>query len=146
MNNNEILKRFKKALCEEGIMKSEIDNILGILEEILPTEKRNTNDDLIKYAEKIYQKKYGDEEIFVQYPLSAKIRIDLNKFRKIFNIDFKEYKRYIEWLLECNEEKMNIYDLCNNKLYKKFQENYEKDSSIIEEKKELNSKRILRLD
>ena len=145
MNNNEILKRFKKALCEEGIMKSEIDNILGILEEILPIEKRNTIDDLIKYSEKIYQKKYGDDEIFVQYPLSAKIRIDLNKFRKIFNIDFKEYKRYIEWLLECNEEKMNIYDLCNNKLYKKFQDNYEKDSSIIEEKKELNSKRILRI-
>ena len=143
MTNEEILRKFKRALAEEKI--EDADNIVAILEEVLPLEikKTITVDDIIKHAERIYQKKYGIDEIFVQYPISAKIRVDVDKFRKSFKLGYNEYKNFIVWLLECNEDRMNVYDLYNEKLYNKFKENYEEDKEIIKEKKKLNTKRIM---
>ena len=145
MTNEEILRKFKRALAEEKI--EDADNIVAILEEVLPLEikKTITVDDIIKYAEKIYQNKYGKDEIFVYHPLSAKIRVDLDKFRKLFKLGYNEYKNFIVWLLECNEDRMNVYDLYNEKLYNKFKENYEEDKELIKEKKKLNTKRILQI-
>ena len=145
MTNEEILRKFKRALTEEKI--EGVDNIVSILEEVLPLEikKTITVDDIIKYAERIYQKKYGIDEIFVQYPISAKIRVDVDKFRKSFKLGYNEYKNFIVWLLECNEDRMNVYDLYNEKLYNKFKENYEEDKELIKEKKKLNTKRILQI-
>ena len=145
MTNEEILRKFKRALAEEKI--EDADNIVSILEEVLPLEikKTITVDDIIKHAEKIYQNKYGKDEIFVYYPLSAKIRVDVDKFRKSFKIGYNEYRNFIVWLLECNEDRMNVYDLYNEKLYNKFKENYEEDKELIKEKKKLNTKRILQI-
>jgi len=145
MTNEEILRKFKRALTDEKI--EDADNIVSILEEVLPLEikKTITVDDIIKYAERIYQKKYGIDEIFVQYPISAKIRVDVDKFRKSFKLGYNEYKNFIVWLLECNEDRMNVYDLYNEKLYNKFKENYEEDKELIKEKKKLNTKRILQI-
>ena len=145
MTNEEILRKFKRALAEEKIEGT--DNIIAILEEVLPLEikKTITVDDIIKHAERIYQKKYGIDEIFVQYPISAKIRVDVDKFRKLFKLGYREYRNFIVWILECNEDRMNVYDLYNEKLYNKFKENYEEDKGIIQEKKELNSSRILQI-
>ena len=143
MTNEEILRKFKRALAEEKI--EDADNIVSILEEVLPLEikKTITVDDIIKHAEKIYQNKYGKDEIFVYHPLSAKIRVDADKFRKSFKLGYNEYKNFIVWILECNEDRMNVYDLYNEKLYNKFKENYEEDKEIIKEKKKLNTKRIM---
>ena len=145
MTNEEILRKFNRALAEEKI--EDADNIVSILEEVLPLEikKTITVDDIIKHAEKIYQNKYGKDEIFVYYPISAKIRVDIDKFRKSFKLGYKEYRNFIVWILECNEDRMNVYDLYNEKLYNKFKENYEEDKELIKEKKKLNAKRILQI-
>ena len=145
MTNEEILRKFKRALAEEKI--EDADNIVSILEEVLPLEIKKviTVDDIIKHAERVYQNKYGKDEIFVHYPLSAKIRVDVDKFRKSFKLGYNEYRNFIVWILECNEDRMNVYDLYNEKLYNKFKENYEEDKELIKEKKKLNTKRILQI-
>lgn len=140
-----LVKIFKHRLEEEGI--SDIDKILEIFVDILPDNntKKKTIDDLLRYSEKIYQKKYGKDEIFVSFPISAKLRIQLTDFKKRNNIDYKKYCNFANWLLEINTTKMNVYDLMNERLYNKFLSNYKDDKKIIEEKKQINNRRILEI-
>jgi hypothetical protein len=140
-----LVKIFQHRLEEEGI--SDIDKILEIFVDILPDDntKKKTIDDLLRYSEKIYQKKYGKDEIFVSFPIASKLRIQLVDFKKRNNIEYKTYCNFANWLLEINNTKMSVYDLQNQKLYNKFLSNYEEDKKTIKEKKQINNRRILEI-
>lgn len=140
-----LLGVIKRELEDEGI--SEIDKIMNILEDLLPDEnnKKKTIDDLLRYAERIFQRKYGKDEVFVSFPITAKLRILLSQFRKKNNLNYKEYSKFIEWILQCSGDKMSVYDLISEKLYDRFKENYEDDKEIIKEKTILNKKRLFKI-
>jgi hypothetical protein len=142
MYKEKILRIFRKRLENDGI--KDIDIIIDHIEDLLPEEqKKESVDSLIRFAEKIYQKKYGNDEIFVQIPIPAKLRMNISQFQRSNNLSHNKYKKFIEWINEVSKSEMTIHCLYNEKLYSKFESNYTEDLKIIDQKKMINSKRIL---
>ena len=98
MTNEEILRKFKRALTEEKI--EGVDNIVAILEEVLPLEikKTITVDDIIKHAERIYQKKYGIDEAYTMTPHETSLEKTMSMWLDSINIS---YKKGIGYFFSC---------------------------------------------
>ena len=137
-----MIEKIKQKLKESNI--DNIDKIIEIISDYLPQEHKKNVNDLLRYVERKYQKKYGDDEIFVSFPIPAKMRINIANFKKQNAISYQQYCKFSEWLLECQDKKISVYDLIEQRLYDKFLDDYEDDKELIQEKKELNKSKILR--
>lgn len=147
---NQILeKKLIEKLNSLNIDKESIADILQLVDDYFPdTEfKKNTIDIIIKYAEKIYQNKYGMDLIFVQQPIPAKIRINLNNFKNKNSLDQKTYKKYIDWLLIKQKKELNIFSLYDSALFNLYQKEGNTDEFKARQdiEKKLNRKLILKL-
>jgi len=133
----------REKLIEAGI--SDVDKIIEIVSDFLPDKKKKNVSSLLRFIEKLYQKKYGEDEIFVSFPISAKFKIKISEFKKRNLISYDEYCKFGEWLIECSNEDVTIWKLIDQRLYNKFKVNYTSDKNIIEEKKKINNHNLLRI-
>jgi hypothetical protein len=144
MKKQDLLKTILSKINKLGLLDEEVKQIEQILDDYLPEDKiQNTIDNVIYYIEKQYQNRYGDDEILVSYPISAKLRIALQQFKKQNNLNFDEYKKFSNWLVETvNKKDMNIWHLCNDKYFNQFKNTYSEVEEVIQEKKKINKKRL----
>lgn len=143
--NISMIERLKHKLIDSKFNQEQIETIINIVKDFLPDKRKKNNVvDLLKYIEKKYQKKYGEDEIFISFPVPAKLRIKLSEFKKINNISYDKYCKFGEWLIECSGEEMSVYNLIEQKLYNKFLNNYKDDKEIINRKREVVNPKLLR--
>jgi hypothetical protein len=144
MKKQDLLKTILSKINKLGLLDEEVKEIEQILDDYLPEDKiQNTIDNVIYYIEKQYQNRYGDDEILVSYPISAKLRISLLQFKKNNNLSFEEYKKFSNWLVETvKKTDMNIWNLCNDKYFNQFKNTYSEVEEVIQEKKKINKKRL----
>ena len=145
MKKTDILKIMKTRLEKACIEQA--DAILDWLDELIeePEEKKF---DIIKFMERQYEKRYPDE-LFIEYPISPKLRLEVHRFQKATDIVDSEYKKYVEWLVQmCDKvagRKTVPFDICSDKLYKLYQKRKDEDTETITEKKTLNKNRLLKV-
>lgn len=140
----EKLLRKVREKFEKILFKEELEELIELIEDYYPEDiKKDNIDSIIKYAEKIYQKKYGEDEIFISYPIPAKIRIELTKFKKENNIDYEKYKTFIDWLVLIENKNFSVFSLYDNRLYDKYLNQYDKKE--IEISKKISKKRLFSL-
>ena len=144
---NILLEKFKARLIKENI--SDVEKIIDIAKDYFSDDNefiKKTVNDILRYVEKKYQKKYGQDEILVAYPIPAKIRIKIADFKKKNDISYEKYCKFGEWLIEieCKGDEMTVFKLIDEKLYHKFQAVYKDDKEIIEEKKKIINPKNLR--
>lgn len=147
---NQILeKKLIEKLNNLSIDQESITDILQLIEDYFPDNefRKNTIDLVIQYAEKVYQNKYGMDLIFVQQPIPAKIRINLNNFKSKYSLDQKTYKKYIDWLLIKQKKELNIFALYDSTLFNLYQKEGNTDEFKVRQdiEKKLNRKLILKL-
>lgn len=140
-----MVEKVKQKLIDEGFDDYQIKKILNIFEDFLPIKNKKNVTDILRNIEKKYQKKFGDDEIFITYPIPAKLRIRISDFKRRNNISYDKYCKFGEWILEMEDEKMNVYNLIDQRLYNKFEKHYDYDKYVIDEKKEINKPKLFRL-
>lgn len=147
--NQKLEKKLIEKFNELNIDQEAISDILQLIEDYFPDNdfKKNTIDLIIQYAEKVYQNKYGMDLIFVQQPIPAKIRININNFKSKYSLDQKEYKKFIDWLLIKQKKDLNIFSLYDSALFNLYQSEKNTDEFKTRQdiEKKLNKKLILKL-
>lgn len=138
-----------KKLTVSGVAENIIAEIRDLLDSLLPDEDKFNSQKLIDYAEKQYQKKYGNDEFILESDVSPRLRILVDKFKSKNKISYEEYKKFVVWLIEIMPNKLNrkftVYDILSEKFYECFKNSSKKDDEIIEEKRTIRKKQIIRL-
>jgi len=132
----------------EGLLFSpDVDIIMEWVEELFSTE--STKIDYVKFTDKLFNKKYNDELIFVDYPVSPKVRIDIDRFIKFNQLIEKDYKDYLKWLVEMvpiiKNRPITVYDMYDQRLLNRYRKNLTTDTETINERKKISNKRILKV-
>lgn len=131
----ELLDEYEKLLSKNNSEEKKEDNVLTI----------------VKYCNREFAKRFGKDEIFTEFPIAATTVMKLSSFRQRVNIDYKTYKDFAWWLIHKPGLKqklgryVNVFDLCNEKLYQKFLNEKDSGEFDIKEKKKMHSKRILEI-
>lgn len=144
MKKQYILKLMKSRLEKHQVEQK--DMILEWLDELI--EDKIEKNDILSYTEKMYEKRYPGE-IFVDRPISPKLRLEVHRFEINMISDYSEYKKFAEWLVQIAPKIVNRktipFDLVNIKLYEHFKKREEEDTEVITEKRSLHKNRLIRV-
>lgn len=135
-----ITRNLKKENFTEEQIRIVIDLVIGLL----PKEKDDSLS-LIKYANRKFEERYGNQQIFCFFPVSPQIMKYINDFKLTNKLNGEKYRKFIEWLMLEGEKHLgripSVKDLTLSRIFCIFEK--EKDSPKVEEKKKAKSKNLL---
>jgi len=137
-----------KQLRKKSFTEDQIKEVLEIVVELLPKPKDDALS-LIKYANQKFEKKYGNEGIFVYFPVSAQLMKYVTEFQQRQKLTAEKYRRYIEWLMLMGEQKIHriplVKDLWDSKVFAIFVNEAVNDTATeaLKKKKKILSKNLL---
>ena len=139
-NKFKILRR----RLEKELFSPDVEMIMEWVEELFEEQKEKL--DYVKYLDRLFDKQY-DDKVFVDYPVSPHIRINIDKFIKKQKLNEQEYKKYLKWILEMvpniKNRIVSVYDMYDEKLWNRYIKQSPEDKEYINEKKRISNKRIL---
>ncbi len=115
-------------------------------------EKIEKIETVIKYVDREFKKKFGEDEMFTGFPPTASTIISLTSFKKRKKLTNKTFKDFGYWLINNPKlrkklgRKINVYDLCRDDLYRLYEKENDLGEVNIVKHKEMHSKRILKID
>lgn len=141
------LKVLNKKLSEKGFTKKQIDEVILILQNNLKINLNFTIVDLLNYAEKFYQKTYGEDETFFSRPVSSKLKVDISNFKLKGKVKIDSYKEFTVWMMtfipRTYKRRPTVYDLHNSILFNIFVKYKELHKEKDIKKEKLSNKKIL---
>lgn len=130
--------------------QKDVEKVLKVVDDILDEGySPDLVTRLIYYTDKQYQKKYGTDEIFIDYPVSAKVRVDYKRWLLKNKIDEDTCKKYIRWLVAFDnvimKRRVNVYDLYNDRIWNNFNNKIQENTESLNEKNNITKKKIFKL-
>jgi hypothetical protein len=130
------------------LSSEQVEKVIKICDDILDDDySPDLIQRLVYYADKQFQHKYGSDEMFTDYPISAKVRVDFKKFILKNKLDEDYVRKYITWIVGFDnsimQRRVNIFDLYNDKLWNKFKVDYRENMEDVVEKNKTSKKRVL---
>lgn len=118
---NEILNQ----LTQKGYTSLQRHEIMEIVKPYLGNDELDEITKIIRYTEKKFSEKFGNDEIFVDYDNSMRARTMISGFKKKYKLTLKEYELFISWVIDNSnkilKKKPNIYDISSEKIYRIYE-------------------------
>lgn len=137
-------KYITKQLKNSKFTEEQIQVVLDIVLELLPKEKDDALS-LVKYANRKFEARYGNQDIFCIYPIPSQIMKYVSEFQANNKLSGDDYRKFIQWIVLEGESFLKripkVSDLYLSKLYSIFEHN--KHSESTEKKKKALSKNLL---